>query len=99
MKQWAPILTLTLLLPLATTEPTHAAINWNLSFTDNFNGTKINEAAWSVYGKNGPKGSHCWWDQNVTVSGGRATLKVAPSSMCDGYSAAGMCACPVATQL
>jgi beta-glucanase (GH16 family) len=99
MRTRAPILALSLLLALVPTAPTHAAITWNLSFTDDFNGTKINETNWSVYGKSGPKGSHCWWDQNVTVSGGKATLKVAPSSLCDGYSAAGMCACPVATQL
>ena len=51
-----------------------------------------------MYGKNGPKGPHCWWDRNVTVGGGIATLKVVPGNLCDGYSAAGMCACPVATQ-
>jgi beta-glucanase (GH16 family) len=75
-----------------------AGMSWKLSFSDDFNGTQIDATSWSVYGANGPKGPHCWWDKNVTVGGGMATLKVLPSSLCDGYSAAGMCACPVATQ-
>jgi beta-glucanase (GH16 family) len=99
MRMRAPIGALVLLLLFVPTAPVRAAgITWKLSFTDEFNGSSINQASWAVYGKNGPKGSHCWWDKNITVSGGMATLKVLPGSLCDGYSAAGMCACPVATQ-
>jgi beta-glucanase (GH16 family) len=94
-----PLLAFVLLMAMVPTLPTRAAgISWKLKFEDHFNGTKIDESSWGVYGKNGPKGDHCWWDRNITVSGGLATLKVLPSSQCDGYSAAGMCACPVATQ-
>jgi beta-glucanase (GH16 family) len=99
MRTRAPILALALLLALAPTAPSHAAITWNLSFTDDFNGTKINETNWSVYGKNGPKGSHCWWDQNVTVSGGKATPQGGAQLAVRRLLGRGMCACPVATQL
>jgi beta-glucanase (GH16 family) len=74
------------------------ALSWKPSFFDDFDGNRIDLTSWAVYGKNGPKGPHCWSDENVTVGGGQVTLKVLPSGECDGYSAAGMCACPVATQ-
>jgi beta-glucanase (GH16 family) len=87
-----------LLLVIVPGRPGDADAVWRLSFSDNFSGNQIDGSSWAVYGKNGPKGPHCWYDKNVTVGGGMATLKVLPDDECDGYSAAGMCACPVATQ-
>ena len=82
-----------------TTTAAQPQINWRLSFSDDFKGTHIDERSWAVYGKDGPKGPHCWDSRNITVSGGLATLKVLPGTKCDGYSASGMCACPVTTQV
>jgi beta-glucanase (GH16 family) len=77
---------------------TRAAGTWKLSFSDDFNGTSINEASWSVYGKGGPIGPFCRDDNNVVVGGGMVTLEVRPSSLCNGYTTGGMCACKVTTQ-
>jgi beta-glucanase (GH16 family) len=75
---------------------TQAGTTWKLSFSDDF--TRLNQSSWSVYGKGGPSGAHCYDSANVTVSGGQLKLKVAPSTKCKGYSAGGMCACAVTTQ-
>jgi beta-glucanase (GH16 family) len=83
---------------LSPAPPTHAAGPWRLSFSDDFNGTQINDNAWSVYGKGGPNGDMCRDAKNVVVGGGMVTLKVRPSTKCKGFTTSGMCACPVTTQ-
>lgn len=99
MKMRGPLTLLVLLLMSFPTTSTQAVqVSWTLSFSDNFTGNQIDSSSWSVYGRNGPKGPHCYFDKNITVGGGIATLKVLPGDECDGYSASGMCACPVTTQ-
>src|SRR3989442_15234846 len=98
MRLRAPLTFLVLGLSLLPATSQAAGLSWKLSFSEDFNGSQIDSSSWSVYGKGGPKGPHCWYDKNITVGGRLATLEVLPSSKCDGYSAAGMCAYPVATQ-
>ena len=61
------------LLMFPTTTAAQPQINWRLSFSDDFKGTHIDERSWAVYGKDGPKGPHCWDSRNITVSGAIVT--------------------------
>lgn len=88
-----------LLMPFPASSIQAAGSSWTLSFTDQFTGGEIDSSSWSVYGRNGPKGPHCYDDRNITVGGGTATLQVLPGDECEGYSASGMCACRVTTQV
>jgi beta-glucanase (GH16 family) len=87
-----------LLLALLVTPPAHAsALKWTLRFSDDFTGTKIG-ADWALYGWGGPNPPKCWDPANVVVSGGQVDLKVKKITGCSGFSAAGMCLCPLSIQ-